>query len=308
MIGFRTIERRLVGEIMGTDILIRIASSDETKESMVRSIEDAFQVMRQFADQYSRFIKGNLLWRFNQSRGGTVSAEFFDLLVRAKKHYAETQGLFDPSILPALEREGYLGAYGDNIDLTTPSFDELTLDPTLHSTQKPVELKVDFGGFGKGYIVDQVAEKLARKYPHVLVDAGGDIAVHGSDVGRGEAGWIISVEHPIEHDTDLCLLSLSNLAIATSGKNRRIWQSTKGERHHLIDPLTRRSSQSTLLSVTVIAPTTEAADVEAKTLFLMGSINGRESALKRSVPAIFFDAFGTLEINNFAKPYVWNAA
>lgn len=287
MSGFRTLERRIDGEIMETDILLRIASPNESKESMSKSLEDAFRMIRQFADQYSRFITDNELWRFNQSAGGAVSAELFDLLSRAKQHYEKTAGRFDPSILPALEQEGYVGAYSGETDTSSVSFDDLILDASLRSAEKPVGLKVDFGGFGKGYIVDRVAEKLGQRYQHVLVDAGGDIAVRGSDVGRGEVGWIIGVEHPIGRDTDLCLLRLSDEAIATSGKNRRVWQSTKGEKHHLIDPLTRQSSRSDLLSVTIIAPSAEAADVEAKTLFLMGGTVGRKSAQERSIPAIF---------------------
>lgn len=308
MSGFRTLERRVEGEIMGTDILLRIASSDESKEVMADSLEDAFQMMRHFARRYSRFIKGNELWQFNQSTGGAVSTELFDLLSRAKKHYKETEGFFDPSVLPSLEREGYAGAYPDSNDVFPLSPDDLVLDASIQSARKPLGLKLDFGGFGKGYIVDRVTEKLGRKYRHVLVDAGGDIALRGSDVGRGESSWIIGVEHPLEHDTDLCLLSLSDQAVATSGKNRRVWQSAGEEKHHLIDPATRQSSRSDLLSVTVIALTAEAADVAAKTLFLLGSNAGRISALERSIPAIFFDTAGTFEINNFAQPYVWNAA
>lgn len=308
MSGFRTLERRIDGEIMGTDILLRIASPDESKESMSEALENAFRAMRQFADRYSRFIEGNELWRFNQSAGGAVSAELFDLLSRAKQHYEETGGRFDPSILPALEQEGYVGAYGSETDNFSASFDDLVLDASLRIAEKPVGLKVDFGGFGKGYIVDRVAEELGRTYRHVLVDAGGDIAVRGSDVGRGEAGWIIGVEHPVERDTDLCLLRLSDQAVATSGKNRRVWQRAGGEKHHLIDPATRQPSRSDLLSVTVIAPSAEAADIEAKALFLMGGAAGRRAALERSVPAIFFDTAGTFEVNTFAQSYAWNAA
>lgn len=308
MTSFRTLERRIEGEIMNTDVLLRIASADATKAAMTGSLEAAFRTMREFANRYSRFIKGNELWRFNQSTGGPVSSELFDLLSRAQQHYQKTAGRFDPSILPALEQEGYVGVYAAAEPTERPSFESLELDPTTQSVRKPLELKIDFGGFGKGYIVDHIAAELSRRYPHVLVDAGGDIAVHGQDVGRGESSWIIGVENPAAPGADLCLLTLSDCAVATSGKNRRTWKVAGATKHHLIDPKTKRSSESDLLSVTVIAPSVEEADVMAKTLFLMGSTAAQAFATRHEVPAIFYTTTDTFTINHFAQPYVWTAA
>ncbi len=308
MKSFRTIERRIEKEIMNTDILVRIASDEASKEEMIQSVEKAFQLMRQFAQRYSRFIKGNELWRFNQSAGGPVSQELLDLLQRATAHHQETDGKFDPSVLPSLEHEGYTGAYSDGLDhATSVPFSSLVLDPIARRATKPLELKIDFGGFGKGYIVDRVTEFLSRTHPHVLVDAGGDIATRGGDVGRGESHWIIGVENPAQIDgPELCLLSLSGEAVATSGTNRRKWRSNEGAKHHLIDPETRRSSESTFLSVTVIAPSAETADVLAKTLFLLGEGTAQQYATDRELPAIFCSVNGNFEINHFAQPYVYS--
>lgn len=309
MKSFRTLERRIEKEIMNTDVMIRIASDEASKEEMAQSIEKSFQHMRRFVERYSRFVEGNDLWQFNQSTGGPVSEELFDLLWHAKEHYKETSGKFDPGILPALEHEGYGTTYSANTDPHLPtSFSSLILDMTTRSVKKPLGLKLDFGGFGKGYIVDHVANLLSNTYPHVLVDAGGDIATRGGDVGRGESRWIIGVENPAQTDTELCFLSLSGEAVATSGINRRNWKSNEVTKHHLIDPETRRSSESNLLSVTVIAPSAEKADVLAKTLFLLGEEAAREYASDNRLPAIFYSVTGDFEINHFAQPYVYNAA
>ncbi|MFZ1626731.1 MAG: FAD:protein FMN transferase [Candidatus Moraniibacteriota bacterium] len=305
MKSFRTIERRIFGEIMGTDILIRIASKDATKLEMEQSVERALQTMRSFSDRYSRFIIGNELWHFNESTGGPVSAELYELLRHANEHFQKTDGYFDPGILPALETEGYAGAYSGKITYQPASFGLLKFDPVTRSVRKPKRLKIDFGGFGKGYIVDRVMADLAREYPHVLVDAGGDIAVRGSDVGRGESHWVIGVENPVlPSQSDAYLLILTNQAVATSGKNRRVWKTTGVEKHHLIDPRTNQSSTSDLVAVTVIAPTCEAADVLAKTLFLMGSTAAQATALAKKIPAILF-THDTNIINSYAQPYVW---
>lgn len=304
MSGFRTIERRIDGEIMGTDILMRIASRDVSKETMEAALDESFRSMREFADRFSRFRQDNELWRFNESEGGKVSSELFDLLDRAVGHFRKSAGRIDPSILPVLETEGYRGAYAGEVPVAKISFTTLILDPATRSARKPRSLKLDFGGFGKGHIVDRVAAELARRYPHVLVDAGGDIAVRGSDVGRGETGWIIEVENPATRESSGILLRLSNEAIATSGKNRRTWKVDGHAKHHLIDPATGAPSASDLLSVTAIAPDCETADALAKTLFLMGEKQALETAERDRIPMIIFDESGAGTINRFAQPYV----
>ncbi len=304
MSGFRTIERRVDGEIMGTDVLIRIASREASKGAMEESIEEMLQSMREFADRFSRFRQGNELWHFNESEGGAVSAELFILLSHAVEHFQESSGRIDPSILPRLEAEGYRGAYAGEVPDGKVPFTTLVLDPATQSARKPRDLKIDFGGFGKGYIVDSVTDELARRYPHVLVDAGGDIAVRGSDVGRGENGWIIDVEHPATRESSGILLRITDAAVATSGRNRRTWNVDGRVKHHLIDPSTGEPSMSDLLSLTVIAPGCETADTLAKTLFLMGKERAVKTAEQDQIPMIAFGENGDSLINRFAQPYV----
>ncbi len=304
MNGLSTIERRVDGEIMNTDVLIRISAAGVSKLEMEVALDQAFRLMREFADRFSRFSQNNELWYFNESEGGAVTEELFDLLSHAEKHFQESGRLIDPSILPILESEGYHGAYRGNIPIDGSGLLGLVLDRATRSAQKPRDLKLDFGGFGKGYIVDRIANRLAERYPHVLVDAGGDIATRGSDVGRGESGWIIAVEQPTTRELSGILLRISNEAVATSGKNRRTWKSDGAERHHLIDPLTRKPSTSDLLSVTVIAPDCENADVTAKTLFLLGKDRAIEKAETEAIPMISFDESGHVTINSHMEPYV----
>ncbi len=304
MIGLRTIERRIDGEIMGTDVLIRIASRNASKQAMEMALDESFRSMREFADRFSRFRTDNELWRFNESEGGKVSIELFDLLSRAVSHFRTSSGRIDPSVLPALEREGYHGAYVGTVPKEKIDFTMLAIDPATRSVRKPRELKLDFGGFGKGYIVDRIADKLAGRYPHVLVDAGGDIAVRGSDVGRGETGWIIDVENPATRESSGILLRLSDGAVATSGKNRRTWKAGGSTKHHLIDPATGAPSESDLLSATVLAPDCETADTLAKQLFLLGKTEALETAERDQIPLIVFNESGTATINRFAESYV----
>src|SRR6266540_6905839 len=58
---------------------------------------------------FSRFIEDSELSQLNRSTGkwATVSDDLFDMLLQSLHFYKETNGLFDPSILPDLKRAGY---------------------------------------------------------------------------------------------------------------------------------------------------------------------------------------------------------
>lgn len=290
---------------MNTDILCEIAFLEDQRELATECLEQAFLMMREFEARYSRFKENNVLWQFNQSEHTTLSPEFFDILERAKRYHEQTAGLFDPSILPTLHREGYRGAeHQIPLEKKIP-FSALSLDPATLSATKPRELLIDLGGIGKGYIVDQVARFLSQHFEHFLIDAGGDIFVKGTNKKEGYPYWAIEVEHPLPDHPTPALLLLTDEAVATSGSNRRHWTRDGEQKHHLIDPTTEKSAQSEFLSVTVIAPETVTADVFAKTLYIAGKERGTALAEQLHLPAIFIEHDGSVFINNAAEPYVW---
>jgi len=59
--------------------------------------------------RFSRFLPNSELSHLNCSAGEwvTVSADMLELLKLSFKFYEQTDGLFDPSILPDLKRMGY---------------------------------------------------------------------------------------------------------------------------------------------------------------------------------------------------------
>ncbi len=116
--------------------------------------------------------------------------------------------------------------------------------------------RLDLGGIAKGYAVDRATGILAQSGP-ALVNAGGDLA------GRGRL-WPVGVE---TGDGELTL-GLEDHALATSGRDRRRWRRGGIEAHHLIDPATGAPAEARYLRVTVTAPTTVEAEIQAKAVFL----------------------------------------
>ncbi len=303
--SWHSVRKETSKEIMNTDILCEIQFPETSLALAEKSLEEVFQRLRQFEEHYSRFKENNLLWHFNHSTNTTLSEEFFSILRCTQFFYRSTDGVFDPSILRSIESEGYTGAYQNHTSDDKSSFNNLVLTPKTHSAEKPLELMIDLGGIGKGYIVDQLAFFLNQHFDNFLIDAGGDIYVQGQNKVDDYPYWAIAVEHPLLPDENLALLTLTNMAVATSGRNKRFWQKGNEKRHHIIDPSSGKSASSDLMTVTVIGPSTVSAEVLAKTLFILGKEKAVAFAAQHHIPAIFFTQTKETIINSFVKPYVW---
>jgi thiamine biosynthesis lipoprotein len=302
---WQSARKQVSQEIMKTDILCEVLSENHSEAEMLISLEQAFALFRDFEQHYSRFIRDNELWAFNESEGGAVSPELFRLLEEAKGYYEATGGLFDPSVLASLEREGYAGAYGEHAAISHIPFSELTLERKTLTVSKPLDLKIDLGGIGKGFIADKVTAFLKKEYQHFIVDAGGDIYASGSNRKEDYPFWAIAVEHPLRPEHPAALLTLSDVSVATSGRNRRHWTKGNEEKHHIIDPNSQKSAVSDLLSVTVVSDSVTRSDVFAKTLLIAGSARGKILADTLGIAAIFIQEDGQVTSNQFMEPYVW---
>jgi thiamine biosynthesis lipoprotein len=122
-----------------------------------------------FERRYSRFLPLSELSSFNRSAGlkTPVSPEFLQMLKTAKQLSVDTGGLFNPFIMPALQRAGYtksaLPGYENDTQANYSNrvvvgVDELEIGDNW--ARIPFRTALDFGGFGKGYIADQLSKTL----------------------------------------------------------------------------------------------------------------------------------------------------
>jgi thiamine biosynthesis lipoprotein len=299
---------------MKTDVFVSVLSETAETARMESDIDEAFRMFRTFESRFSRFRPESELSRLNASGEMAVSSDLFSLLECAKRRHEETDGLFDPSILSALEAEGYGGSFRTE-SFGIPGkpvaerhfFREIRLDPMSRTVRKPIGLRIDLGGIGKGYIVDRVAEFLKREYRHFFVCAGGDICAGGKNMVAGYDYWAVDAENPVSDAASIATLLLSDKAVATSGIDRRRWMVDGNERHHLVDPRTGRSAETDLVSVTVVGETVEEAEVWSKSLVILGLEEGRKRAEEKNIPTLFVTRSRGMEYNSFMEPYVWKA-
>ena len=184
---------------------------------------------------------------------------------------ASTDGLFDPTVLGAMEAIGYDRDFDDVLagarGVLHPSSpcgrwrDVVLEDDHL---QLPAGVGLDLGGLVKGWTADAAATRAVEAgLPWVLVNAGGDLRIAG-DAPRID----IAVEDPDDPASELGRLSVREGGVASSSTRSRSWGAGL---HHVIDPRTGSPSATDLVQVTVTAPTCAEAEVLAKAVLLRGS-------------------------------------
>ena len=119
--------------------------------------------------------------------------------------------------------------------------------------------RLDPSGFVKGWAVQVASDRLveAGAANHCL-NAGGDLVIRGTVDGRP---WRIGIRHPFDLDQVCCVVSGTDLAVATSGVYERGL--------HVIDPFTGTPARG-LRSVTVTGPDLGDADAYATAAVAMG--------------------------------------
>lgn len=92
-------------------------------------------------------------------------------------------------------------------------------------------LKIDLGGFGKGYAVDEMVKVFADWGITKALIHGGRSSVFGMGCPEGEKGWPVIISNPLDRKQILETLYLCDYAISGSGLE-------KGS--HIIDPRSAR--------------------------------------------------------------------
>ncbi|TAN57148.1 hypothetical protein EPN15_05065 [Patescibacteria group bacterium] len=92
---------------MNTDVCAVIVCDDEV--SAKHEFEKIREEIIALENRFSRFKEYSELSKLNESAGGFFQAsnEMIELLLRAKKSYEMTFGIFNPAILPVLKKIGY---------------------------------------------------------------------------------------------------------------------------------------------------------------------------------------------------------
>ncbi|NWJ47266.1 MAG: FAD:protein FMN transferase [Chloroflexi bacterium] len=293
---------------MNTSIELIIYAAETDTDKAVAAANNIELIFNETEAQLSRFRPDSELSTLN-NRGflENPSPLMYEMIVAACKMRDLTEGIFDPTILEALESAGYNRSF-ETLRAGTPQLFAPRATPTFKNypskTQNSIEfdpqgryirlasgVRVDLGGIAKGSTVDRCADLLRKSgFKSFMISAGGDMYLEGSPP-QDKNGWVVSVENEAPGFTgDITTLQVANKAVATSSTTGRSWLLDNQIRHHLIDPRTGQPSDNGLAAVTVVADTVRMADVMAKTALIMGREQCEKINLKQrgALNAILF--------------------
>lgn len=244
-------------DALGTRWIIELPIAPETKLQSRLT-----QLVAEFQANYTRFKSNSLLGTLNDTKQlQNPPEEMVNMLEYAVDMYKKSHGVFNISVGSRLEKDGY----GMKPDQNSVVSRNLLSD--VHVTKSKIQIaehiRLDFGGFGKGWLVDRVHRMLVEKglEDHVI-NAGGDIRV-------GCEPKTIYVESPVEpQGSILGTITMRNESFAASSNRKRRWQTINGiQKAHIVHPI---SDETNLSSLQVCTRSTSclAADTAATTLFL----------------------------------------
>ena len=233
--------------------------------------------------RFSRFLPASELSELNRSGGDwfETSNDLMEMLLLSAQYHKETEGLFDPSILPDLKRVGYdrsLDELRSNagrafrvaaLATARPAFADMIFEASRNRVWMPRGLELDLGGIAKGWIIQKAAHLLRSYAETCAVSAGGDILFMGRP--RDGSDWDVYLEDPRDPAQMLAQLHIPSGAVATSSIMKRTWIQGENVRHHLIDPRTGEPAETDWLCTTVLTPDILAAEVYAKSILIAGA-------------------------------------
>ena len=216
------------------------------------------------------------------------------------------EGLFNPAIGNLVRLWGFHSdtfeprlpdpAAVEKLVQAKPRMTDLHMDGlTLTATNPAVRL--DLGGYAKGYALDLAADYLrGQGVKNALINIGGNVMALGQ---KGGEAWKVGIQHPRKAGPLAVLELHDGEAIGTSGDYQRFFE-LNGKRYcHLIDPRTGWPADQTQ-AVTVIAHGPHAgtlSDVASKPLFIAGPGGWRSMAVKMGISeALFIGSDGQISV------------
>ncbi|MES2517911.1 MAG: FAD:protein FMN transferase [Bacteroidota bacterium] len=248
---------------MGSPLNITVYADDSAKAYQIAKI--SYKIADSLNLIYSDYLENselNLLSKKADADSFTVvSPALWDILRQSVRASQKSKGAYDITVGQIVKlwrkarKEKLLPE--ENLlkkQLQTVGYQSIILDYTTHSVKllKPNTL-LDLGGIAKGYVAQAIVDFCKSKgIEKVLVDAGGDLAMAGTN-------WKIGVNIPNSEELMERYLMLQNQAVATSG-NMYQFVEINGKRYsHIVNPHTGLGVTHQR-NVTVIAPDGATAD------------------------------------------------
>ena len=235
---------------MGTFASISLNKPDK---SLFRG---AFSILDRVDNSLSSYKSNSPIYKLNKNKKAEINLYTYEALCLSKKYYKDTGAYFNIAI-GSITKDLYHFGEDERVpqewefEISDTSLSALSFNK--HNAKLGQGVKIDLGGFGKGYGVDRVVEYLKiNSVTEARVALSGDIRCLGT--------CMIEIYNPFSSKALLRFRTLKEeMGISTSGNYNRFVSST--ENNHLINPKIKHSQQN-FISLTLISEL-PSADIDA---------------------------------------------
>lgn len=295
---------QLSGETMGTrySILVTQFPDDITDNELAEGI--ARRLRRIDRELMSTYAPESELSRFNRAAVGQwmdISAELADVMTQAQTISELTDGYFDVTVGPLVDRWGFgpVQEMADSPRIPTDGEIEQLRERVgyrhLEVSQQPPRLRklqdvrVDLSAIAKGYATDVIADYLdSAGLDSYFIEIGGELRIRG--IKPDGSSWVPAIERPTQGAPevhDIIVLDGQSIAVAGSGDYRNYFEQDGVRFSHEIDPFTGRPVTHDLAAVYVITDTASMADALATAFMVMGAERGYALSQRLDLAAYF---------------------
>jgi len=276
--------------VFGTQVDVSIYGEDEAKARQATiAVMHEFQRLHDMLHAWKPSELSSLNAAIAKGTALQVSPELAVMLKDAAQVSKQSGGLFNPAIGGLIQTWGF---QADDFKAVLPDAKKVAAlvkaKPQMSDlmiTGKQVRsknrsLKLDLGGYAKGYALDRAAAILKEQGIHnALINIGGNVMALGT---HGSRPWMVGIQHPRKPGPLAVLELRDGEAIGTSGDYQRYFE-LDGKRYcHLIDPRSGYPVQG-VQAVTILVRGEHAglrSDSNSKPLFISG-VRGWQDAARR---------------------------
>jgi thiamine biosynthesis lipoprotein len=247
------------------------------------AINAAFEEISKIEAIASIFDPASEISQLNRTGTLKASGDMIALVKDSLKYHNLSSGAFDITISPIVSiwRQKIKEAQEKKTQVSLPPAHDIYAKlPLIGSEKISIDettslimfmqpgMAIDLGGIAQGYAVDKAVERLKTLgITSALVNLSGDIYCLGK---KGNRKWRVAIRHPRNPAEIVCSLDLENQAVATSGDYEQFFMLDGKRYSHIIDPKTGYPVDNRIISVTIVADTTTAADAMSTAIFVLG--------------------------------------
>lgn len=243
--------------------------------------------LRQFDFSLSTYNPSSIISQINRNVDSIRTDDFFDEMYGMAREVSEkTNGAFDITVGPLVHAWGFGSGNqkrdkDPNISQILPNigYKKIKLENKKIIKENP-SIQLDASALAQGLSTDVIARLLEENgCKEYMIEIGGEVFCKGLNP-KGEK-WRIGIDKPIDGPSNTSqefqtIVSISGVAINTSGNYRQFYYRDGKKYTHEIDPRSGYPVQHNLLSATVVAPNCMQADAYATAFMVLGV----DSALK----------------------------